>query len=50
MTEMVHAAGTRLDSSGFLTLLVKECEDRLAVRLHRPEVKNAIVLVRAGPS
>jgi enoyl-CoA hydratase len=38
----MHDAGTRLDASGFATLLVEEREDRLAVRLHRPEVKNAI--------
>ncbi|NUU31898.1 enoyl-CoA hydratase/isomerase family protein [Arthrobacter sp. C9C5] len=35
-------AGTRLGTSGFVTLLVEEREDRLAVRLHRPAVKNAI--------
>ena len=38
----MNDAGTRLDASGFVTLLVEEREDRLAVRLHRPEVRNAI--------
>lgn len=42
MTEVMNDAGTRLDTSGFVTLLVEEREDRLAVRLHRPGVKNAI--------
>jgi len=42
MTEVMDDAGTRLGTSGFVTLLVKEREDRLAVRLHRPLVKNAI--------
>jgi enoyl-CoA hydratase len=42
MTEVMYDAGTRLDTSGFVTLLVEEREDRLAVRLHRPTVKNAI--------
>ncbi|GER22492.1 putative enoyl-CoA hydratase/isomerase [Zafaria cholistanensis] len=32
----------RLDAAAFATLLVEERRDRLAVRLHRPEVKNAI--------
>jgi enoyl-CoA hydratase len=31
-----------LDASGFATLKVQEREDRLHVRLHRPEVRNAI--------
>jgi len=34
--------GTRLGASAFTTLVVEERPDRLAVRLHRPEVKNAI--------
>jgi enoyl-CoA hydratase len=34
--------GARLDTSGFVTLRVEEREDRLEVRLHRPEVRNAI--------
>lgn len=42
MTAVRDAAGTRLDASGFETLRVQESEDRLAVRLHRPEVRNAI--------
>ncbi len=42
MTEVMNDAGTRLDASGFVTLLVEEREDRLLVRLHRPAVKNAI--------
>ncbi|MHA7292218.1 enoyl-CoA hydratase/isomerase family protein [Arthrobacter sp. MDT3-24] len=42
MTEVMNDAGTCLDTSGFVTLLVEEREDRLAVRLHRPAVKNAI--------
>ncbi|MEC5193258.1 MULTISPECIES: enoyl-CoA hydratase/isomerase family protein [unclassified Arthrobacter] len=42
MTEVIYDAGTRLDPSGFVTLLVEERGDRLAVRLHRPGVKNAI--------
>lgn len=42
MTAVVDDAGTRLDGSRFVTLLVEEREDRLAVRLHRPGVKNAI--------
>lgn len=42
MTEVTYDAGARLDGSGFVTLLVEEREDRLAVRLHRPGVKNAI--------
>ncbi|MCH6469123.1 enoyl-CoA hydratase/isomerase family protein [Sinomonas terrae] len=31
-----------LDASGFTTLQVEDREDRLHVRLHRPEVRNAI--------
>jgi enoyl-CoA hydratase len=42
MTELRDETGTRLDASGFATLLVEEREDRLVVRLHRPEVRNAI--------
>lgn len=42
MTEVMDDAGTRLATSGFVTLLVEERADRLAVRLHRPAVKNAI--------
>ena len=42
MTEVMYDAGTRLDGSAFGTLLVEERADRLAVRLHRPEVRNAI--------
>jgi enoyl-CoA hydratase len=42
MTEVMNDAGTRLDASGFVTLLVEERGDRLAVRLHRPAMKNAI--------
>lgn len=42
MTEVRNDDGARLDATGFVTLLVEEREDRLAVRLHRPEVKNAI--------
>ncbi|MCX2749582.1 enoyl-CoA hydratase/isomerase family protein [Arthrobacter sp. MI7-26] len=42
MTAVMYDAGTRLDASSFVTLLVQEREDRLAVRLHRPEVRNAI--------
>lgn len=42
MTAVVNDAGTRLDGSRFETLLFEECGDRLAVRLHRPGVKNAI--------
>ncbi|GAA3316237.1 enoyl-CoA hydratase/isomerase family protein [Arthrobacter ramosus] len=38
----MNDAGTCLDVSGFVTLLVEEREDRLAARLHRPEVRNAI--------
>jgi enoyl-CoA hydratase len=38
----VNDAGTRLDGSRFETLLFEERGDRLAVRLHRPGVKNAI--------
>jgi enoyl-CoA hydratase len=42
MTEVIPDAGTRLGTSGFVTLLVEERGDRLAVRLHRPAVRNAI--------
>lgn len=34
--------GTRLDPAGFTALLVEEREDRLTIRLHRPEVRNAV--------
>lgn len=34
--------GPLLDAAAFATLLLEERGDRLAVRLHRPEVKNAI--------
>ncbi|GAA1357233.1 enoyl-CoA hydratase/isomerase family protein [Arthrobacter rhombi] len=37
-----HDGGPRLDAAAFTTLLVTEAEDRLWVRLHRPEVRNAI--------
>ncbi|WP_269936727.1 enoyl-CoA hydratase/isomerase family protein [Arthrobacter sp. HY1533] len=36
------AAGSFLDVHEFTTLLVSEGQDRLLVRLHRPEVRNAI--------
>lgn len=42
MNALMDNAGTRLDTSAFETLQVREHEDRLAVRLHRPEVRNAI--------
>ena len=42
MTEVMYDAVTRLDAAGFVTLLVEERENRLAVRLNRPEVRNAI--------
>ncbi|MFE4836010.1 enoyl-CoA hydratase/isomerase family protein [Arthrobacter sp. NPDC056691] len=42
MTEVMDDAGTRLGAGSFGTLLVEEYEDRLLVRLHRPEVRNAI--------
>jgi enoyl-CoA hydratase len=42
MTAVVNDAGSALDASAFVTLLVEEREDRLAVRLNRPEVRNAI--------
>ncbi|MGO4807416.1 enoyl-CoA hydratase/isomerase family protein [Arthrobacter sp. 2MCAF15] len=42
MTEVMNDAGTSLDGAGFGTLLVEEREDRLVVRLHRPELRNAI--------
>ncbi|MET1035073.1 MAG: enoyl-CoA hydratase/isomerase family protein [Arthrobacter sp.] len=37
-----HDGGARLDPAGFATLLLEESADRLVVRLHRPEVRNAI--------
>ncbi|MEE9095921.1 enoyl-CoA hydratase/isomerase family protein [Pseudarthrobacter phenanthrenivorans] len=42
MTDVMYDAGTGLGATGFATLQVEEREDRLAVRLHRPEVRNAI--------
>ena len=42
MTVVVNDAGTALDASAFVTLLLEKREDRLAVRLNRPEVRNAI--------
>lgn len=42
MTELMYDAGTQLGATAFETLQVEEREDRLAVRLHRPEVRNAI--------
>lgn len=38
----VEGADARLDQAGLETLLVDEREDRLAVRLNRPQVRNAI--------
>jgi enoyl-CoA hydratase len=37
-----HDGGARLDSAAFGTLVATEADDRLVVRLHRPEVRNAI--------
>lgn len=37
-----HDDGARLDPAAFTTVQVTESDDRLAVRLHRPEVRNAI--------
>ncbi|WP_417234677.1 enoyl-CoA hydratase/isomerase family protein [Arthrobacter sp.] len=37
-----HDGGARLDPAAFTTLLVTEAADRVSVRLHRPEVRNAI--------
>lgn len=37
-----HDGGTGLDPAAFNTLLVTEADDRVSVRLHRPEVRNAI--------
>jgi enoyl-CoA hydratase len=42
MTEMMYDAGTELGAADFETLRVEEQADRLAVQLHRPEVRNAI--------
>ncbi|WP_218713114.1 enoyl-CoA hydratase/isomerase family protein [Arthrobacter sp. BF1] len=39
---MRNDAGTRLDPAAFTTLLVTEVDDRLAVQLNRPAVRNAI--------
>ncbi|TDL33454.1 enoyl-CoA hydratase/isomerase family protein [Arthrobacter nitrophenolicus] len=38
----MHDAGTELRATGFETLQVTESADRVRVRLHRPEVRNAI--------
>ncbi|WP_125610585.1 enoyl-CoA hydratase/isomerase family protein [Specibacter cremeus] len=37
-----HDAGARLDPAAFATLLVTEADDRVAVQLNRPAVRNAI--------
>lgn len=37
-----HDGGAGLDPAAFTTLLVTEAADRVSVRLHRPEVRNAI--------
>lgn len=42
MTAVVNDAGTALDAAAFVALLVEERDDRLTVRLNRPEVRNAI--------
>jgi enoyl-CoA hydratase len=42
MTEIMHDAGTELRATVFETLQVTESADRVGVRLHRPEVRNAI--------
>ncbi|UTT71236.1 enoyl-CoA hydratase/isomerase family protein [Arthrobacter sp. DNA4] len=42
MTELTYDVGTELGAAGFSTLQIEEREDRLAVRLHRPDVRNAI--------
>lgn len=42
MTAVVNDAGTASDAPAFVTLQVEEREDRLVVRLNRPEVRNAI--------
>ncbi|CAH0183298.1 Short-chain-enoyl-CoA hydratase [Arthrobacter sp. Bi83] len=42
MTDVMYDAGTQLGAGGFQTLQVEERVDRLAVRLHRPEARNAI--------
>jgi len=42
MRKIRNDSGARLDAAAFVTLLVEERDDRLAVRLHRPEAKNAI--------
>ncbi|RAN71856.1 enoyl-CoA hydratase [Bacillus sp. SRB_336] len=39
---MTHDAGALLDPASFATLLVTEAEDRVAVQLNRPAVRNAI--------
>lgn len=42
MTQVLNDAGARLGAEAFATLLVEEREDRLLVRLHRPQMGNAI--------
>ncbi|MCG2624480.1 enoyl-CoA hydratase/isomerase family protein [Arthrobacter sp. I2-34] len=42
MTQTLNDAGIRLCSSAFTALVTEERQDRLSVRLHRPEVRNAI--------
>lgn len=42
MTAVMDDAGTAMDAAAFVALLVEERGDRLTVRLHRPEVRNAI--------
>jgi enoyl-CoA hydratase len=42
MTELLNDTEARLDATVFVALLVEEREDRLMVRLHRPQVRNAI--------
>lgn len=37
-----HDGAAGLDAAGFATLIVTEAADRITVRLHRPEVRNAI--------
>ncbi|GAB4097852.1 enoyl-CoA hydratase/isomerase family protein [Sinomonas halotolerans] len=43
-----HDGGARLDASAFTTLVVEERDDRVHVRLHRPEVRNAIDAAMVG--
>lgn len=42
MTDTYTGDGLHLSPSAFATLVTEEREDRLSVRLHRPEVRNAI--------